>query len=77
MEGLKNEQEYSEIIEEMYNSSSEELTLNDIFLDLSVSDINDIFGKTLFIIMGKGVQIDMDKYNKLAIFVKNEVSLHK
>lgn len=68
------EQEYSRIIQEWYEQTESEWSFDDSFLDLSLVQINEIFGKTLFLIMERnGNRFDIEKYNKLAIFVKTNV----
>lgn len=67
------EQEYSRIIQEWYEQTESEWSFNDSFLDLPLVEINNLFGKTLFLIMERNGNIDIEKYNKLAIFVKTNV----
>lgn len=70
------EQEYSRIIQEWYEQVESEWSFNDSFLDLPLVEINDLFGKTLFLIMERnGNRFDIEKYNKLAIFVKTHVPI--
>ena len=54
------EQEYSRIIQEWYEQTESEWSFDDSFLDLSLVQIN-------------GNMFDIEKYNKLAIFVKTNV----
>lgn len=65
------EQEYSNIILELY--TTKKWAFSDKWLALTVPEINDILGKTLFILMDSKINVDMDEYSKLAIYIKSHL----
>ena len=66
------EQEYSNIIKELYTTTNE-WAFSDKWLALTVPEINDIFSKTLFTLMDSKINVNMDKYSKLAIYIKSHL----
>ena len=68
------EQDFSNIIKELYGTNYSEWSFNEKWLTLSIPEINDIFGKTLFDLMDSKINVDVEKYSKLAIYIKSHLN---
>ena len=66
---------YSQIIQDIYISKKQ--MFHPALLDLSLPELNDIFVKTLFTLYDKQIQVDVDEYSRLAIFIKNNLPFSK
>ena len=66
------EQEYSNIIKELY--SENEWNFSHKWLNLTIPEINDIFGKVLFDLMDSKKNVDLEKYSKLALYIKSHLN---